>query len=159
MYPEVELLDPVVVLCLISEESPYHYSQWVQHLVFPPAMHKGSSFSTSAPTLVIFCVSYSFMLCVFNYIIIFGHITCGILVPQPEIEPETPALEAQSLNHWTTREVQFSVFVFVFVFFYNCHLTGHDMVIQVTLPAFCYPPSTNQGLCLALIREFLKSGW
>ena len=62
-------------------------------------MHKGSSFSTSAPTLVIFCVSYSFMLCVFNYIIIFGHITCGILVPQPEIEPETPALEAQSLNH------------------------------------------------------------
>ena len=27
MYPEVELLDPMVVLCLISEESPYHYAQ------------------------------------------------------------------------------------------------------------------------------------
>ena len=58
-------------------------------------------------------------------IIIFGHIACGILVPQPEIEPETPALKAQSLNRWTTREVQFSGF------FLNIrYLTGHNMVIS-----------------------------
>ena len=30
---------------------------------------------------------------------------CGILVPQPGIEPVSPAVEAQSLNHWSTREV------------------------------------------------------
>ena len=30
---------------------------------------------------------------------------CGILVPQPGIEPVPPAVEAQSLNHQTTREV------------------------------------------------------
>ena len=30
---------------------------------------------------------------------------CGILVPRPGIEPAPPALEAQSLNHWTTKEV------------------------------------------------------
>ena len=30
---------------------------------------------------------------------------CGILVPRPGIEPMPPAVEAQSLNHWTTREV------------------------------------------------------
>ena len=30
---------------------------------------------------------------------------CGILVPQAGIEPVTPVVEAQSLNHWTTREV------------------------------------------------------
>ena len=30
---------------------------------------------------------------------------CGILVPQQEIEPAHPALEAWSFNHWTTREV------------------------------------------------------
>ena len=30
----------------------------------------------------------------------------GILVPQPGIEPVTPVVEAQSLNHWTAREVQ-----------------------------------------------------
>ena len=30
---------------------------------------------------------------------------CGILVPQPGIEPTPPAVEAQSRNHWTAREV------------------------------------------------------
>ena len=29
----------------------------------------------------------------------------GILVPLPGIEPTPPALERQSLDHWTTREV------------------------------------------------------
>ena len=29
---------------------------------------------------------------------------CGNLVPQPGIKPEPPALEAQSFNHWATRE-------------------------------------------------------
>ena len=31
---------------------------------------------------------------------------CEILVPQKGIKPMPPALEAQSLNHWTAREVQ-----------------------------------------------------
>ena len=30
---------------------------------------------------------------------------CGILVPQPGIEPETSAVKAQSPNHWTAREI------------------------------------------------------
>ena len=30
---------------------------------------------------------------------------CGILVPQPGIQLMPPELEAQSPNHWTTREV------------------------------------------------------
>ena len=30
---------------------------------------------------------------------------CGILVPQPGIEPTSPAVEAQNLNHWTTSKV------------------------------------------------------
>ena len=35
------------------------------------------------------------------------HAACGILVPQPGIEPFPPpaAVEAQSINHWTAREV------------------------------------------------------
>ena len=33
------------------------------------------------------------------------HVVCGILVPRQGIEPMPPALEARSLNHWTTREV------------------------------------------------------
>ena len=30
---------------------------------------------------------------------------CGILVPQPGIEPAPPAVEARSLNRWTMKEV------------------------------------------------------
>ena len=32
-------------------------------------------------------------------------IACGILLPRQGMEPTSPALEAWSLNHWTTREV------------------------------------------------------
>ena len=30
---------------------------------------------------------------------------CAVLVPQPGIKPVTPAVETQSINHWTTREI------------------------------------------------------
>ena len=33
------------------------------------------------------------------------HMACRILVPQPGIELVPPAVEARSLNHWTTREI------------------------------------------------------
>ena len=33
------------------------------------------------------------------------HEAYGVLVPQPDIKHVSPTLEAQSLNHWTTREV------------------------------------------------------
>ena len=35
----------------------------------------------------------------------FGHKACGILAPQPEIEPTPSALEGEVFNHWTAREV------------------------------------------------------
>ena len=37
------------------------------------------------------------------------HTACGILVPRPGMEPETPAVEAWSPNHWTSREVPLSL--------------------------------------------------
>ena len=36
---------------------------------------------------------------------------CGILVSQPMNKPETSAIEVQSLNHWTTRELPKMCFV------------------------------------------------
>ena len=41
----------------------------------------------------------------FFRIFLFGHMTSGILAPQPGIEPMSPALEEWNLNHWTTREL------------------------------------------------------
>ena len=50
--------------------------------------------------------------CIYIYIFIFIFIfifwlhsrACGILLPRPGIEPMPPAVEAQILNHWNTRE-------------------------------------------------------
>ena len=39
-----------------------------------------------------------------------SRMACGISVPRPGIEPEFPALEAPSLNPWTTREVPTAMF-------------------------------------------------
>ena len=39
-----------------------------------------------------------------------SRMACGISGPRPGIEPEFPALEAPSLNPWTTREVPTAMF-------------------------------------------------
>ena len=46
-----------------------------------------------------------------------GRMACGILVPRPGIEPASPTLEAQCLNHWTALEVP------IFAEFLNIWLT------------------------------------
>ena len=40
------------------------------------------------------------------------HAACRILVPQPEMEPTSPAVEVWRLKHWTTREVPICIFFF-----------------------------------------------
>ena len=48
-------------------------------------------------------------------------VACRILAPRPGIEPVPPAVEAQSLNHWTTREVPVQwLFVCLFVYLWLC---------------------------------------
>ena len=47
------------------------------------------------------------------------HAACGVLVPRPGIEPRHPAVETQSLNHWTAREVPRENF-FMFKFSLSC---------------------------------------
>ena len=49
-----------------------------------------------------------FLFHVILFFVLFGHAACGILVPPSGIEPVSPALEEQSLNHWTAREVPIS---------------------------------------------------
>ena len=45
---------------------------------------------------------------------------CGILVPWPEMEPMPPAVEARSLNHWTSRGDPGQVFFYCYSFqFYS----------------------------------------
>ena len=43
----------------------------------------------------------------------FSHMACGIWFPDQGAEPTSPALEAQSLNHWMMREVPSTMMVFM----------------------------------------------
>ena len=49
----------------------------------------------------------------FSLFLFFGRAIeqCRILVPQSVIKPMRPALAAQSLNHWTAREVPKRLFL------------------------------------------------
>ena len=53
------------------------------------------------------CSGWHQALRVFLFLFLFFayHETCKILVLYPGMEPRTPAVEAKSLNHWTTREI------------------------------------------------------
>ena len=51
-YPEVELLDRMVVLFLIFEAPPYCFPWWLHQFTLLPTVHEGSLFFTSLPTLV-----------------------------------------------------------------------------------------------------------
>ena len=57
--------------------------------------------------------------CLCIYLFWLPRVACGILVPRPGIEPVPPAMEVQSLNHWTAREVplinfkRISIFLFI----------------------------------------------
>ena len=56
------------------------------------------SFASHNPNHFIFIFIYLF---IFKF---WPHcVSCGILLPQPRIDPASPALGAWSLNHWTTR--------------------------------------------------------
>ena len=56
IYPEVELLDHMVVLLLLFfffEEPPYCVPEWLHQFIFPPTVYWGSLFSAVSPTLII----------------------------------------------------------------------------------------------------------
>lgn len=63
-------------------------------------MEESLNLNTAIQTRSLFKIHLFIWLCQ-----VFLH--CGMwdLVPQPEIKPGPPLLEARSLSHWTTREV------------------------------------------------------
>ena len=61
--------------------------------------------------------------CVCVYLCMYLAAPCGILVPQPGIEPLPPAEEAQRLSHWTTREVPVQQILYVTLAMYCGHST------------------------------------
>ena len=74
----------------------------------------------------------------FNFLFLPHHEACGILVPQSEIKPTSPATEAQSLNHWTAREVPWLIyfitwnlyFLILYTCFTYCGFDLHFLIIS-----------------------------
>ena len=65
-----------------------------------------SGWSTYSLFFVFFKLVVSFFLFYFNFLFSWpSHVAGGILVPRLGIELMSLALEAQSLNHWTTRQI------------------------------------------------------
>ena len=64
------------------------------------------------------CVVISHCFAILIFIFWLHHTACGIRGPRPGIEPVSPALAAQVLNHWTTMEVPLFFFLKVYLFIY-----------------------------------------
>ena len=75
-------------------------------------------------------MQYIFAL-LFSFLVFFWlrHVACGILVPQPGIEPVPPAAEAQSPNRWTAREVPHLIFLTLKFIVLPYHDSGLAFVI------------------------------
>ena len=74
-------------------------------------------------------------------------VACGILVPQPGIELSSPAVEAQSLNHWCAQEVPIFFSFFLDFAYKRCHISA-----SVLNPWFLWSPK-------GIGKFFLLSGW
>ena len=90
----------------------------------------------------------------FYFTYFFVYVACGILVPQPGIQPGPLALEAWSLNYWTTREVPLLSF---FKLKRAC-VHAKPLLSCLTLcdPVDCSPPGVSvHGILQARILEWV----
>ena len=100
----------------------YYFSFWDKKLA------PGANWTFLSFWSIIFqeCMSYNAMVFLFVcfvllfwFCILFCQEACRILLPWPGTEPMPPTLGVQSLNHWTTGEVQFA-FSFIRMIFCLC---------------------------------------
>ena len=68
--------------------------------------------------LVPHCFSFTFQ--------VFDCEACGVLAPQPGIEPAPLSLRGRSLSHWTTREVPIHEFLCVWPLRNICKVFAHN---------------------------------
>ena len=68
----------------------------------------------------------------FRFCFLLYHTACGILTPQPGIEPGPQAVKAQSPNHWTAKEfpLEFQILILPL----NYVTTGNDICALFFLP-------------------------
>ena len=92
-------------ICTHTQQCMYKYDYWcaVWHQKLKEACMCLSKEQVSLP---LDGLLYS----LFKKFLFFGCVACGILFPRPGMEPTPLAMEAQSFNHWTAREVPLQPF-------------------------------------------------
>ena len=87
----------VLWLVTVILDSAEHFHLKENSIVLNPYYSKGRPAASACESLFVFFFVFFFWL---------YHVTCGISVPWPGIKLMPPTVEMQSLNHWTTREIQ-----------------------------------------------------
>ena len=104
------LICEIVVMITAPPSLGFSRQEHWSGLPFPSPMHEGEKWKWSrsvVSNLLAFSPLYYLTWLGFFFFFCFWpcHASCWILAPQSEVELVPPALEAQSLNHWTAREV------------------------------------------------------
>ena len=87
---------------LQEKERAFHLEVWLSLPISPPQSTLAPGTGDNMAFYFINIVDGTFI-----FIYFLGCVTSRILIPPPPgIEPVVPSVEAWSLNHWTTREVQ-----------------------------------------------------
>ena len=68
------------------------------------------------------------------------HAACGILVPQPGVELVPPAVEVQSINHWTAREFPYFLKFLKMLFLWEVCVHFSDNLVFEKPPDFITAP-------------------
>ena len=84
----------------VSVPFPFHKHDLLPHFLCNVTFSETPSLTTLHQRLPSVTLS-----CQYFFFFWLHHVACGILVPQPGIQPLPPAVEARSLNPWTAREV------------------------------------------------------
>ena len=110
----------MVILYLSFEITVKLFMQQLHHFTFPPAIYE-VSISPHPHQHLYTCNFFLFL----PFFFFSGHSMRHGDLPQPGIKPMPPAVEAWSLNHWTTREVPTLV---NFCVFGNIHTNGCEVM-------------------------------
>ena len=92
--------------------------------------------------------------CLLGVVATLRGVQCRILDPRPGIEPLSPAVEVQTLNHWTAREVPlafcvsytlFAILSFFFQMFFGEKITLHISARLREIPKRKFSPHLGQN--------------
>ena len=83
----------------------------------------------------------------FLFFVFFCYMACGILVPQPGIEPRPLAVKAQNLNHWTIREFPMDLYYVV------AKCEGRESVVESYDQASVLHPACDSSFSLSSVEQ------